>query len=380
MKQNTIYGGYIESEIEKHPIYKKISEERDNISNEFKDNEMKLYFVLDRFIYRNENREIIFDTGFYQKNYDLIFSKDPYDFFREYSLRLMSLHTLIMRRSLPFVAIGIWKTGSMKYPFMGQISEDLEFKLLQLKDKWEFLTNDIEVIERNIKFRSIFQKALIWYALAELSKTYLETFMNYYRFIEILSNELYKDVEAKVNIFIKNELYFFEEKEIINKFRVPNREKIKSFLKSEHVEHDKIEKIIQFRNRISHGDDYTLEFNDNLITAIDEMEVFINGIINQKIKKMNLEGLKNPNFLCSYYITISPLQKKIVLSDEYDLDYLRTELKNKDTAGPICSYCLGQIAEKDIFSSKMLQQIEYISIDEKICTDLIKNFGKIIEY
>lgn len=172
---------------------------------------------------------------------------------------------------------------------------------------------------------------------------------------------------------------FFDEQEIKNKFRIPNREKVKSFLKSQHVEHNIIDKIIQFRNKISHGDDYALEFNENLITAIHEMEVFINEIINQRIKKMNLEGLKNPDFLY-YYIMISPSQHKIVLSNEYNECYLREEFVNKAPSGPIHSYSLGKIAEKDISSSIMLQDIEEITIDEKICRNLIKNFGKIIDY
>lgn len=377
MKQGTLDGGYIEHKTEVNPLYKKLSEE--SIESELKDNEMKLYFILDRFFYMDEKGQIRFDTGFYQKTYDLNFTDDPYDFFRQYSLRLMSLHTLILRESLPFVAIGIWKDGSARYPFMQSISEHYELNLLLFGEKWELLKNDIDIIQKNITFGSTFQKALIWYTLAELSQTHLETFMNYYRFIEILSHELYKDIEEKLNLFIKNELYMFDKKEIKGKFRIPNREVVENFLKSQHVEHNKIEKIIQFRNKISHGDDYALEFNYNLIIAIDEMKEFIEEIINQRIRTMKIEGLKNSAFLNHYYITISPEQHKIVLSDEYDLRNLREELR-KDTAGSIISYGLGQIAEKDISFSNILQKIEDITMDENICKDLIKNYGKIIEY
>jgi len=378
LKQGTLDGGYIEHKTEVNPLRKKLS--KISIQSELKDNEMKLYFIMDRFFYMDDKGQIRFDTGFYQKTYDLNFTDDPYNFFQQYSLRLMSLHTLILRESLPFVAIGIWKHGYTSYPFMGEISVDYEFNYSLFRDKWEFLKNDIDIIEKNIKFRSTFQKALIWYALAELSQTHLETFMNYYRFIEILSHELYKDIEEKLNLFIKIELYLFDEKELKNKFRIPNREIVKSFLKSQHVEHNKIEKIIQFRNKISHGEDYALEFNDNLIIAIDEMKEYIEEIINQRIRTMKIEGLINSDFLNYYYITISPEQHKIVLSDRYDLHYLREELKRKDTAGSIFSYGLGRIAEKDIPFSNILQDIEHITMDEKICKDLIKNYGKIIEY
>ncbi|KAB2946421.1 MAG: HEPN domain-containing protein (plasmid) [Candidatus Methanoperedens sp.] len=375
MKQDILSGGYIKSERKEHPLYKKISEQGHNISKELKDNKMKLYFVLDRFIYRNEKGEIEFDSGFYQKTYDLDFSNNPDDFFLQYSLRLMSLHTLIMRKPLPFVAIGIWKKNWTIYPIMENISERLESNLFGLRDKWEFLINDIEIIEKNIKFHSSFQKALIWYTLAELSQTRLETFMNYYRFIEILSKEMYKHVEEKINMFIKTELYMFDEQEIKNKYRIPNREKINSYLKSQHVEHNKIQKIIEFRNMISHGDDYTLEFNGNLVTAIHEMEEIISIIIKRKIKQMGVKGLRNESFLLDYVVLIWESDRKIVLTDIDNTDLYRLPKKWNS---------LGWIGKNDD-NEKLIEQIQGMVkshgiTDKQIYRNLIKNFGQKISY
>ena len=41
---------------------------------------------------------------------------------------------------------------------------------------------------------------------------------------------------------------------------------------------------------------------------------------------------------------------------------------------------LGSVAEKELPSLIMLNKFEHITIDEKLCKELIKNFGKIIKY
>lgn len=146
------------------------------------------------------------------------------------------------------------------------------------------------------------------------------------------------------------------------------------------IEHGIISKIKDFRNKqIAHGNDYKVEYNMDLIKIIEEMEIFIQEIINQRIKKMKIKGLKNPDFLYYYYITISPSQRKIVLSDDYDSAYLDKELI---ADGSICSYPLGRIAEEDISSSpsSSIRKIKQITDNENICEILIKNFGRIIEY
>ena len=48
------------------------------------------------------------------------------------------------------------------------------------------------------------------------------------------------------------------------------------------IEHGIISKIKDFRNKqIAHGNDYKVEYNMDLIKIIEEMEIFIQEIINQ---------------------------------------------------------------------------------------------------
>ena len=150
MKRGTLVGDFYESNVEKHPLHERLKDGWFNIANTLKDNELKIYFILDRYVYtKNDEKEIEFDSGFYTKTYDLTFSKDGDQFFYRYSMRLMSLHTLILGDLLPFVAIGLWKHRMRSYPLMGLPPD--EFRLFDRSDRWKYLTNDFEIIEKNIK-------------------------------------------------------------------------------------------------------------------------------------------------------------------------------------------------------------------------------------
>ena len=375
--------GYFESQIEKYPLYEILK--NDDLTRNLRDDELKFYFVLDRYVYTKVDDEtneskIEFDTGHYLKKYDLIFSRDEFQYINEFALRTFSFHTLILGELLPFIAIGITKETKAKIPLIKFTSND-DFRLFRVKEKWNYLENDLELLEKNIKQNSSFQKALIWFTLAKLSNTRIETFMNYYRCLEEFSRDFYKQIGKKFDDFVESEIPRFDykiRKKIIN-FHQPNSNYLEAFLMLNNIEHGIISKIKDFRNKqIAHGNDYKVEYNMDLIKIIEEMEIFIQEIINQRIKKMKIKGLKNPDFLYYYYITISPSQRKIVLSDDYDFAYLDEEL----SAGGSTSYALGRIAEEDISSSpsSFILKIKQITENENICDILIKNFGRIIEY
>lgn len=410
MRRTSLFGDEcLESKIYKYPI-KDIYENND-IQTNLKENELKFYFVLDRYVYENINTEtnesqIIFDSGFYLKKYDLQFSGDKEQYIRELALRTFSFHTLILGELLPFITIGITHKFKIHFPHLEFTSNYKdEFQLLRLKEKWKILENDLKILELNIKPNSSFQKALIWFTLAKLSNTNIETFMNLYKCLEEFTREFHQNIEKKFENFVKIEIPRFDSKIIkkFTKFQRPDANSLEAFLMLNNIDNGIISKVQNFRNKqIAHGNDYSLEFNDNFMQTIDEMEIFTKKIINHEIKKMKLEGLKNPDFLYDYYITISPSKRKIVLSDEYDLDYLRKQLMiNND--GLIASYGLGQIADKDITSSimlsnsknahitfcqdkdditssEMLTNLEHITIEEDMSKKLIENFGKIIDF
>lgn len=374
MKRGTLVGDFYESNVEKHPLYERLKDDWSNETDVLKDNKLKIYFIMDRYVYtKNNEKEIEFDSGFYTKTYELPFSKDKdvYQFFYRHSMRLMSLHTLILEDLLPFVAIGLWKHHMRSYPLMGSPPD--EFRLFDISDRWKYLTNDFEIIEKNIKYKSPLQTALIWYTLAKLSKTHLETFMNMYRCIEVLSAEFHQNTENKLHRFVKDELNMFDQKVIQNKFRIPATQKVKSYLKSQYIEGGKVEKILEFRNKIAHGEEYALEWNENLICTIKEMEEIILIIINRKIKKMGIKDFKNPSFLNNYELLIYKSKRKIVLIDE---DYLECYPDDWN----IYSF-VGRLTDED----ELLESIQDCLKREKIangriCKRLIENFGQVIDY
>ena len=372
MKRATLVGDFYESNVGKHPLHERLNDDWSNMANTLKDNELKIYFILDRYVYtKNDEKEIEFDSGFYTKTYDLTFSKDGYQFFHRYAMRLMSLHTLILGDLLPFVAIGLWKHSMISYPLMKSPPD--EFRLFGIRNRWKYLTNDFEIIEKNIKYKSPLQTALIWYTLAKLSKTHLETFMNMYRCIEVLSAEFHQSTEEKLHRFVKDELNMFDQKVIQNKFRIPATQKVKSYLKSQYIESGKVEKILGFRNKIAHGEEYALEWNKNLRYTIEEMEEIILIIINQKIKKMRIKDFKNPSFSNDYTLLIYKSKRKIVLIDDDEFECYPNDYD-------IC-IVVGRLTDED-------ELLEYIQdrlkkekiVNGQICKRLIENFGQVIDY
>lgn len=213
--------GYFESQIEKYPLHEILK--NDDLTRNLSDDELKFYFVLDRYVYTKVDDEtneskIEFDTGHYLKKYDLIFSRDEFQYINEFALLTFSFHTLILGELLPFIAIGITKETKAKIPLIKFTSND-DFRLFRVKEKWNYLENDLELLEKNIKQNSSFQKALIWFTLAKLSNTRIETFMNYYRCLEEFSRDFYKQIGKKFDDFVESEIPRFDykiRKKIIN--------------------------------------------------------------------------------------------------------------------------------------------------------------------
>lgn len=374
MKRGTLVGDFYESNVEKYPLYERLKDDWSNETDALKDNELKIYFIMDRHVYtKNNEKEIEFDSSFYTytKTYELPSSKDVDQFFYRHSMRLMSLHTLILGDLLPFVAIGLWKHHMISYPLMESPPD--EFRLFDISNRWKYLTNDFEIVEKNIKYKSPLQTALIWHTLAKLSKTHLETFMNMYRCIEVLSAEFHQNTEDKLHRFVKDELNMFDQKMIKNKFRIPATQKVKSYLESQCIESGKVEKIRKFRNKIAHGEEYALEWNENLIRTIEEMEEIILTIINRKVKKMGIKDFKNPSFLNNYGLLIYKSKRKIVLIDMDEVEYYPNDWN-------IGSF-VGRLTDEDELLESIQDRLNAEKIvNGQICKRLIENFGQVIDY
>jgi len=367
MKRSTFFGDIYESTIEKHSYLEEI-----DIDNTLQDNELKLFFILGRHIYK-KNGEKIFDSDFYTKTYNFHLENkiNPMQFFNQQAMRLMSLHTIIIGELLPFFAIGLWKRSLRKKPMMNLPYD--EFWIYDNKDKWDCLINDLDILEKNINFDSAFQNALIWYTMAKLSNTNLETFMNLYRFIEILSTEFHQIIDEKLNSFIKTELKMFDQKKMKRIFKIPSEQKIKSYLKSQCIQDEKIIKILDFRHKIAHGEDYSLEYNENLILVIEEMFEIIILQINRKIKKMKINDLVTPSFLINYTLVIEFSERKIALLDFDDCDCYPYDW---NFYGHV-----NFIKDTEEFSKSIQSILDENDIkQQKICEMVIQNFGNIIEY
>ena len=381
-----LFGGCCENNIERHHIHERFADFKKENAVDIKGNKMKIFFILDRFIYTNEKNEIEFDTEFYERTYDLTYPNDldnPYEFFLQYSMRLMSIHTFRMGEVLPFTVIGIWENNFVKYPFKSDFRND--FLLIDLRANWECLMNDVQILEHKIKRDSFLEKSLIWHIFGKLSQTKLERFLNFYRVFETLSTELYRKEEDEMNYFINNKLNMFNKKNIQRTFRIPEGEKVKSFLKSQCVEIQTIDKIINFRHKIAHGEDYALEFNRNLSDTNEEMDDVISIIINRRIKTWGIKNLKNQSLIRGYNILICKYERKIILIDSDDYDCYRKE--NGKGKGNRWDMTIGigrqtndDELENDIYNMLNCDRIGDEKFERQLCKNLVNNYGEIINY
>lgn len=371
MKKKT-FSGTLECNIEKNPLLEKLT-----FNRELNDGEIKFYFLLDRYVYRLEKdgkAKTTFDSGFYETSITLKFSEDKYQFFRRYSMRVMSIHNLILGTQLPFLAVGVGNNFKIA---LRQISIDKvdEFELYNIQKKWGYLENDYTLLEKNISFKSSFQKSLIWYTMANQSTSNIEKFMCMYRCIEEISRDFYNKTVAKLNHFVKNELYMFYPKKN-QTIRIPLANQVHSYLNSRNVDNGTSEKIIGFRHKIAHGEDYSLEYNHNLYETIYEIDDIIKSIINEKIKEMNIEGLKNSDFWRDYHLLINESEHKIALVYCYS-----DPISSLNDWNLIIGLKRGIFDKEGIFKYVTKELGQYnISVNENTVKEIIKNPGIIINY
>lgn len=166
----------------------------------------------------------------------------------------------------------------------------------------------------------------------------------------------------------------FDRKKMRRIFKIPSEQKIKSYLKSECIQDEKIAKIIEFRHKIAHGEDYSLEFNKNLKILIDEMFKIITILINRKIKLMKINGLKKPSYLINNAtILIKYSERKIALIDFDNIDCYPDDWNYYGNLRYVND------TEKLIKSIQSVMNENNIN-DNKICNKLVQNFGKILNY
>lgn len=372
-----LFGGHYESNIDRHPIHDNIAKFRILKDANIKDNDMKIFFTMDRFFFTDENDEIQFDTEFYEKTYDFTVRNNSYEFFRRYSMRIMSFHTFLMGEILPFNVTGIWKDTIIRYPFKSDFQND--FLLLDLRDNWECLVNDIEILDSKIKPESNLQKSLIWYTFGKLSQTKLERFMNFYRVFETLSNGFYNEKDEKLKAFIRSDLSMFVTDKI--NIRIPAGEKVRSFLRSQCIETQIISKIIDFRHKIAHGEDYALEFNTELDNTTKEMDDIISIIINRKIKSWGIKKFKNRSLVIDYMILMCMSKRKIILIDSNKYDCYVKE--NEDEWG--IRIIIGRQTNENELEDSIFDMLNTgrngnDKFDRQMCKNLMNSYGKIINY
>lgn len=386
MRRGTLEG-YLDYKVEEHPIYKKLNllENKLNLEN----HDLKFYFILNKYIYEfvNEDtneRKLDFDSGFYCKEYDLTYKReDEIEVFKKHSIRLLSLHYLILREMVPFVTIGVTKDGRFRLPATNlRITNN--YLLFDIKERWNFLNNDFEILEDYISADSSLQQVLAWYTFAKLSYSKVDSFMNYYRCLEEFSRDCFEDRVTKLKNFVENEFSDFDQVTKDQLAKLNKQNFISYYLKSLNVDNVLIKKIDNLRNKkIAHGSDYEIEYSGTLPLTLEEMDQLIYDIICRKIKEMNIPNLKSPQFLIDYTLVFNISKCKIALADEIDALYLFKELKKmQPSVGVNELFGIGRISKdalyEEILSEKFGQN--HIIIDDDLYNKLIENFGRFVDH
>lgn len=305
MEVLSTFNGRINCQREKHPLRK-----RDIKMDE---NETKNFIFMDRFKFsKDDSKDLIFDTGFYTIECDKKTTSKRHDRFYHCAYRVFSLHHLLIGR-LQLYGVLLTEKHSLQMSLLRGRSFDC-FDLLNKKHLWGTLKDDFSVLDRAIRFNSTLEKAIIWYVLGDISVTHLERFMNYYRSLETLANEYMKEIDAKLENFVKSNLSMFDEK-TKKGIRIRPADKVEVYLKNLNSENSLIAKILEFRHKIAHGEEFKYEFNSNLIKTALSMEDIISKILTRRIKEMHLIGLKNPNFLPAYTLFENTKTKEKIIID-----------------------------------------------------------------
>ena len=281
-------------------------------------NKIKIIIFLDRIQIINDDNEIEFDTGEYHKYYLYHTKKEDKkpEFYRK-MLRILSIHTLCLGEVFPFVFIGKWKGQWLRIP----IDKSLEsISIFNTSKKWQIVINDVDLLKDEIPQQSVLENAIIWYTFGKMSKTHLESFMSYYRCIEIFSNYFLKEIMKKVNKFVKDELDMFKKIKHNTFNSILRKDIVSSFLEHNQVENSIIQKIKEFRNKIAHGHGIELEFNNNLIRTEREISNIAYELICKEIQKRKIKKIINPDFQRDYNLYINEVTKEIKLFDSEIFD------------------------------------------------------------
>lgn len=376
--------GHVECEVIKNPIREKLDILRETL--DLKDDDLKFYFILDKYIYYNVdkntgNKEKIFDTGFYTIKCDLKFNpnsenRNDREIVKKNMIKLFSLHSLVLDNFLPFMGIGITNNSWCKLPAVLHFKSDNDFILYYSKDRWENLQNDFDLLNKNIFKNKYFEKILIWYTFGKLSIMNIDKFMHYYRCFEELARFHHKNATANIKSAVDKEFPGLKTTKRDRIARVPSSNLVELYLNAHHIDSGIISQISDYRNKkIAHGNDYEIEYNYSLKRVLDKMEDIIYGIICKQIKELDIKGLKSSNFLRNYEILINESEKKIVLvysnSDHiFGLDNWNL------------SIALHRLSEKEDILKYVKKELKEcsISVNESIIEEIINNPEIIIDY
>lgn len=305
-----------------------------------KKDDLEIYFFLDKFQYLKENK-VSFETEFYNLKYCFKKPKNELEFFYHFAYRLFAIHFLLMDGLLPFYAKSITKSQQIGIRLINKREFD-DFYILDNKEKWGYLLNDFKILDKHITFNTKFEKAIIWYSLANISETNIETFMNFYRCIETFSNE------------------------IVGEEDISNTKKIKKGLIELRFNNNLLNEVIKVRNQIAHGDEFKIEFSLKVAELRKNMGGLIRDYIIRRIKNDNLIGLKNRQFIPHFVILKDTKSKEIKIIDMDDYNKEKDRHFNRNADYLIYSkQRVKEIAKKNKMTKERLNYILY-------CYDLQK--------
>lgn len=381
MKRHTLRG-IIESEVLKNPIRENLDKLENTLVSE---NELKFYFILDRYIYYNVNedtgkKEKIFDSGYYTKEYDLKFNSKTNDFYtvlKKKAVKLSSLHNLILCDFLPFTCIGIGNKFRLSFP-ASRISEpNNDFILYDSKDKWGYLQNDFDLLYEKIFEKKDIENVLVWYTFGKLSFMNMDRFMHYYRCFEELARLYHKSATDSLKKFADQQFPTFSDEQKDRILKIPTSYLVESYLKSGGIDSKIVSQVSEVRNKkIAHGNEYEIEYKYSLKELTDEMESIIDEIIFQQIKEMDINALKNPKFCRRYELLINTNERKIALVYHDSDPIFKLNKWNLVTD-------FGQgIFDKENLCKKISEKLtrESISINESIIKEISENPRTIKKY
>lgn len=221
--------------------------------------------------------ELYFDTfkiGYLKTNEILLIKHEPYfEVLRNAEERIILKAFELVSAWAQYLAFLLERPYNFTYRFIGRellysyrttfnrdFMEDSYVDFHDIKNALDLVIEDFVMLRKAVKPDTTLDYSIRWFGKAILSESWSETFLNFYRSIEVITN---------------------------NEFgKLPLRERISNTLAKHRIDitNDNLKSLMKYRNKLTHGD-FKLEFQESFMKFTSSFQEICNLVIKGRLKQ-----------------------------------------------------------------------------------------------